>query len=185
MEQSNMLNHLDKSEDRKRVFAYVFETYSKRVYNYIYYRVNSNYNEEDLMIKVFEKAMLKIELYSEEKSSFEVWLFAIAKNVLNDYFRSLKRHTLFSLDTIKELISKQPSPEDTAIIRETNDKLLNCLKILSEKERNIIALKFGANLKNMEIAEILDTSSSNVGVILFHSMKKLRREMEREGYVHE
>lgn len=176
-----MLKHLDRSEDKERVFTYIFETYFKRVYNYIYYRVNCNYTAEDLTSKVFEKVMLKIESYSEEKSSFEVWLFAIARNVLNDHFRSLKRHKLFSLDSIGYIVSRQPGPEDKVIAEETNDKLLNCLKTLTEDERNLIALKFGASLKNNEIAEIIGKNSSNVGVMLFRTIKKLKSQMEREG----
>lgn len=180
-----MLKHLDKSEYRERAFNYIFEAYSKRVYNYIYYRVNCNYTAEDLMVKVFEKVMLKMESYSEEKAAFEVWLFAIARNVLNDYFRSLKRHTLFSLDVFKDLVSKQPGPEEKVIAEETNDELFKCLKTLTEKERNLIALKFGANLKNNEIAEIIGKNSSNVGVMLFRTIKKLKCQMEREGYMYE
>jgi len=51
---------------------------------------------------------------------------------------------------------------------------------LSDKERNIIALKYAAELKNTDIAEIMGISDSNVGVILFRSLKKLRKELEKE-----
>ncbi|AAK79476.1 RNA polymerase sigma-70 factor (ECF subfamily) [Clostridium acetobutylicum] len=184
MEQS-ILSNLDKMEDRERAFSYIFETYSKRVYNYIYYRVNCQYTAEDLMSKIFEKVMLKIDSYSEKKSSFEVWLFTIARNVLNDYFRGLKRHTLFSLDVFKELLSNEPNPEEAILKEEANYKLLKALKILSKKERHIIALKFGANLKNKEISELLGIKSNNVGIILFRTIKKLKSQMEREGYIDE
>lgn len=185
MEQEDIQKNLKECEDKEEAFAYIFETYSKRVYNYIYYRINCHYTAEDLMSKVFEKAMLNIDSYSDKKAPFEVWLFAIAKNILNDHFRSLKKHTLFSLDIIKDLVSKQPGPEDAVIKEETNDKLLNSLIVLNEKERHIIALKFGANLKNKEIGELLSISSDNVGVMLFRAIKKLKIQMEREGYVHE
>lgn len=126
MEQMDIPIELYKSEDREKVFTYIFNTYSKRVYNYICYRINCHYTAEDLTSKVFEKVILNIDSYSQKKASFEIWVFAIARNVLNDYFRSLKRHKLFSLDMITDLISKQPSPEDKAIAEEATDKLLNC-----------------------------------------------------------
>lgn len=185
MEHIDIHGYLNNSANQKEMFTYIFENYSQRVYNYIYYRVNSHYTAEDLMSTVFEKIMLKIDSYSEKKASFEVWLFAIARNVLNDHFRSLKRHTFFSLDIIRDLISKQPGPEEKVIANEANNKLLNCLKSLSEEERHIIALKFGANLKNVEIAEVLGTSSNNVGVMLFRIIKKLKILMEKEGYMYE
>lgn len=177
------LNTKEAQEDlyMEKDFDYIFETYYKRVYNFIYYRVNLHYTAEDLASQVFEKVMLKIDTYDESKSPFEVWLFAIARNVVNDYFRSLQNHKLFSIDTIKNLISGKKTPEDMVEIAETNDELLKALSILNERERNIVALKFGADLKNVEIAKIMDLTESNVGVILFRTMKKLKKELERKG----
>ncbi|NMM64518.1 sigma-70 family RNA polymerase sigma factor [Clostridium sp. P21] len=180
MEQVVLSNSLDKRQNKELDLTYIFETYYKRIYNYIYYRINSNEEAEDLTSQVFEKIMLKMDTYSKSKSPFEVWMFAIARNVVNDYFRSLKKHRLFSIDKIKELISRENNPEDIVLIAETNDKLSKALKVLNSKERNMVALKFGGNLKNKEIAEILELTESNVGVILYRVMKKLKVEMERE-----
>lgn len=180
MEQIALINTLDEKEVKDKGFTYVFETYYKRIYNYIYYRVNCNEEAEDLTSQVFEKVMIKIDTYSESKSPFEVWLFAIARNVINDYFRSLKKQKIFSIDKFNNLTSIEKNPEDIVVKAETNDELLRALKILDSRERNILALKFGGNLKNKEIAEIIDITESNVGVILYRAMKKLKREMKRE-----
>lgn len=174
-------NEITEELSKEEKFAHIFEIYYKRVYNYMHYRVNSIEIAEDLTSQVFEKIMVKIDMYSEGKSPFEVWLFAIARNVINDYFRSLKKHKLFSLDTIKDLVSREKTPEDIVLISETNSELSMALKTLNERERNIVALKFGANLKNQEIAQILDITESNVGVILYRTMKKLKKEIEKEG----
>jgi RNA polymerase sigma-70 factor (ECF subfamily) len=180
MEQLTLLNSLDAEDTKEKEFTHIFETYYKRVYNYIYYRVNCHYTAEDLTSQVFEKVILKISTYSEGKSPFEVWLFAIARNSVSDYFRKLKKYKLFSIDKIKELVSREKNPENIVLVAETNDKLSQALKILNSRERNIIGLKFGANLKNKEIAEILAITESNVGVILYRTMKKLKKEIERE-----
>lgn len=185
MQQLTLISALDKKETREVLYEekdieYIFETYYKRVYNFIYYRVGCQYTVEDLTSLVFEKVMLKISTYSESKSPFEVWLFAIARNVVNDYYRNLKKHKFLSIDTIKELVSRRRMPEDIVEIAETNDKLSKALNTLDTRERNIVALKFGADLKNVEIAEILDLTESNVGVILYRTMRKLKSELERE-----
>lgn len=95
MQQIVLVGTLDKNETRedlyeKKDFTYIFKSYYKRVYNYIYYRVNCHHTAEDLVSQVFEKVMFKIDTYSKDKSPFEVWLFAIARNAINDYFRSSK-----------------------------------------------------------------------------------------------
>lgn len=185
MQEYALINSLDKKEEytslsREEDFTYIFEKYYKRVYNYVYYRISNTYTAEDLTSQIFEKIILKLDTYSKNKSPFHVWVFAIARNVMNDYFRSLKKHSLFSLDAIKDLVSREKTPEDIILTSETNSKLSNALKILNSREKNIVALKFGATLKNTEIAKILNIKESNVGVILYRTMKKLKKEMERE-----
>jgi RNA polymerase sigma factor (sigma-70 family) len=120
--------------------AYIFETYYKRVYNYIYYRINCHYTTEDLTSQVFEKIMLKISTYSESKAPFEVWLFSIARNVVNDYYRSQKKYKLFSIDIFKEFVSKEKNPEGMVLAAEATDKLSMALGILNTRERAIVAL---------------------------------------------
>lgn len=180
-----IVNIIDRKESERIYsesdFAYIFETYYKRVYNFVYYKVNSHHASEDLTSQIFEKVMIKIDTYNNERAPFEVWLFCIAKNVVNDHYREIKKHRIFSIDSIKELVSNKKSPEDIIETEETNEELLNALKVLDMRERTIIALKFGANLKNVEVAEILKLTDSNVGVILYRAMKKLKNELERKN----
>ena len=180
MQDIALYNNLSKEHDeiKEKDFGYIFETYYKRVYNYIFYKINSHHTSEDLTSKVFEKIMLKIDTYSEDKSSFEVWVFAIARNTINDYFRSIKKHKLISIDSIMNLVSRKQTPEDAVINLETNDEILKALNVLDKRERSIIELKFGADLKNKDIASLLNISESNVGVIIYRSMKKLKKQIK-------
>lgn len=184
MDLTSLRNNMKKEETlddvKVRDFVYIFETYYKRIYNYIYYRVCCHHSSEDLTSKVFEKIMLKINSYSEEKSSFEVWMFAIARNTINDHFRDVKKRKIVSIDGILELESNKKTPEESIITSETNEEILKALRVLDERDRQIVDLKFGGELKNKEIAEILGITESNVGVIIYRSMKRLKREIERE-----
>ncbi|WP_070001169.1 sigma-70 family RNA polymerase sigma factor [Cellulosilyticum sp. I15G10I2] len=180
MEEVAIQGCLNQCEVREQELTYLFETYYKRVYNCIYYRVHCQYVSEDLTSQVFEKIMLKLHTYKEERSNFEVWLFAIVRNVVNDYFRSKKKHQWISIDSILHLKSASKEPEALIISRETSSELLEAIKVLEENERHLIAYKFGASLKNKEIAQILGMSESNVGVKLYRIMKKLKTKLEGE-----
>lgn len=158
----------------------IFESYYKRIFNYIFYRVYCQYTAEDLSSQVFEKVIRKIDTYTPSKSTFEVWLFAITRNVVNDYFRSQKKFKMISFDKIKELVSRKKDPEEMVIKSEGKDNLSKALNSLSAKERNIVALKFGAGLKNKEIAELLQKTESNIGIMIHRLLKKLKNEMEME-----
>lgn len=78
-------------------FSQIYEIYFNRVYKYICYRINNHYEAEDLCSQVFETVITKYHTFSEEKAKFDVWLFAIARNTVTDYFRSRKKRFHFSL----------------------------------------------------------------------------------------
>lgn len=168
---------IQEKTDIDALFTTVFETFYKRIFNYIAYRVSSLHTAEDLTSLVFEKTLAKLATYSQEKAPLEVWLFAIARNVVNDHYRSLKRRSFFSLDAVKELVSTRKEPESLILQGERNSKLNDALNTLSSRERNIVALKFGANLKNTEIAQLTGITEGNIGIILYRTMKKLKTEI--------
>ncbi|MDO5516023.1 MAG: sigma-70 family RNA polymerase sigma factor [Clostridium sp.] len=169
-----------KKIDKEEYFTQVFDLYYKRIFNYTYYRVNSRTNAEDITSQIFQKSMAKIKTFDNDKAKFEIWLFAIARNTINDYFRKMKIRKLVPLDSIFNMADKAKGPEDIIISRDTNVRLVKALDILNKDERNIIAYKFGAELKNTEIAKIMGLSDSNVGVKLCRIMKKLKKELEKE-----
>lgn len=166
-------------------FDHVFELYYKRVYKYICYRINNQHMAEDLCSQAFERVITRFDTYSPKKSSFEIWLFAIVRNIIADYHRSNKKRFALSLDSILDLISPKPSLEEEVIAEDGNRELFLALSQLTDKERNIISMKFAAGLKNSEIADLLGISGSNVGVVLYRSLKKLHNLLDMGGYEHE
>ncbi|WP_232696606.1 sigma-70 family RNA polymerase sigma factor [Brevibacillus daliensis] len=166
-------------------FAQIYDVYYRRVYKYIYYRINNHYTAEEICSHVFEVVISKYYSFSPDKSKFEVWLFAIARNTVTDYFRSQKKRVKFSLDSILNIIQPKSSPEEIVIRGENNQALFKAIAKLSDKERNIIAMKFGACLKNTEIADLFGVSDSNIGVVLYRCLKKLHKELEKGGFQYE
>lgn len=158
-------------------FTDIYEAYYKRIFNYVSYRVSGIHTAEDLTSLVFEKILNKLSTYSKQKAPFEVWMFAIARNVVNDYHRKQKKRQWFSLDVVQQFVSSRKDPEMLFLDEERSDKLITALNKLNERERNLIALKFGACLRNTEVAEITGLSESNIGVILYRAMKKLKNEL--------
>ncbi|NLG33639.1 MAG: sigma-70 family RNA polymerase sigma factor, partial [Syntrophomonadaceae bacterium] len=71
------------------------------------------------------------------------------------------------------------------IEQELKEILLKAILRLDERQRSIIALKFGANMKNREIAQMLNLTESNVGTILYRSLKHLRDNLKKQGVIFE
>ncbi|MED4753701.1 sigma-70 family RNA polymerase sigma factor [Brevibacillus choshinensis] len=181
-QQSDSNERLMPSEE----FTQIYDAYYTRIYKYVCYRINNHYAAEEICSHIFEVVISKYSSFSPGKSNFEVWLFAIARNAVTDYFRSRKKkRAVFSLDSILEMVLAKPSPEDMVIQGDNNRALFLALAKLSDKERNIIAMKYAAGLKNSEIADLLGVSGSNIGVVLYRSLKKLQKELDKGGFLNE
>lgn len=145
-----------------------------RIYNFFRYRLQDEQTAEDLTAVTFEKAWRQRLRYQKDKAAFTTWLFAIAKNIAIDHLR--QRRTLMEIND--HIPANGPSPEDMLQQKEHLAKLRQMLAGLPEQEREIIALKFGAALNNREIARITNLTSANIGIILFRTVRKLRRQWE-------
>ena len=145
-----------------------------RIYNFFRYRVGHDV-AEDLTATTFEKAWRKRDQYRGNPAGFATWLFTIARNVANDYFR--QSPNVVGLELALHLPS--PHSPDGDLEREAEfEQLSHLLAQLPPREREIIALKYGAELNNRQIAGQLHLSESNIGSILYRTIRKLRDQWE-------
>lgn len=169
------------ANDADRAFTEIYNNYFPRIYNYVHYRVSDFHAADDLVSQIFEKLFSRFKYYQSEKASFSTWLFTIARNTIIDYYRSQMRNHSTSLEITEELIDSEPDPCDVVAFNETQQKLLKALSSLTQRECDIIALKFWSGLSNRDIARLTGISESNTGVILFRAMHRLRIILESQG----
>src|SRR5215216_749605 len=169
--QSDLLLGLAKSTGQVD-FEEVYRTELPRVYNFFRYRVG-----EDPTAETFEKAWRHRARYRDNVASFSTWLFTIARRVATDHFR--KWRPTLPLDEAEQ-ISDSRTPEDTSQERTEFAHLSVLLARLAERERELVALKYGAGLTNRAIARISGLSESNVSTILSRVTHQLRAQLENE-----
>ena len=146
-----------------------------RVYNFFRYRVGDGQQAEDLTATTFEKAWRSRKRYRRDLAAFSTWLIAIARNVAIDFLR--KQRPEVALDNVRGKASDN-SPEEIAQAHSDFERLDDLLTRLPTRERELIALKYGADLTNRQIAKLAGLSESNVGTILHRVAQKLRGEWE-------
>lgn len=153
----------------------VFREELPRVYNFFRYRIGDSPEAEDLTSATFEKAWARRKLYQHDRAAFSTWLISIARNLAIDYYR--KHLQIISIEQI-ELASEAPGMEKQIQVKQDLDRLGKLLAILPEREQELVALKYGADLNNRQIATLTGLTESNVGSILHRVVSKLRNQWE-------
>jgi RNA polymerase sigma-70 factor (ECF subfamily) len=155
----------------------LYEEQLPRVYNYFRYRVGPD-DAEDLTSITFEKAWRGRHKYRRDLGAFSTWLYAIARNVATDHFRRHVAHE--SLDAAAQ-VATSGTPEDDAVRSSNTAHLTRLLGALDERDRELLALRYGAGLTNRTIARMSGLSESNVGTILHRAIADLRSRWPEEG----
>lgn len=145
-----------------------------RIYNYFRFRVGNDADAEDLTARTFESAWGARERYRQDRAGFSTWLFTIAHNVAVDFLRA--RRSQIPLDDVPEMAADGTTPEDDAALDSDLKRLSALAAGLSEREQELIALKYGAALGNRQISKLMRLSESNVGTILHRAVQALRRQ---------
>jgi RNA polymerase sigma-70 factor (ECF subfamily) len=158
-------------------FEELYRAELPRVYNYFRYRVGAGPLAEDLTSETFEKAWRHRERYRSDLAAFSTWIFTIARRLAQDHFR--KHHYEIPLDEISNLGANELI-EDAAQQHADAARLSVLLARLADRERELVALKYGAGLTNRAIAQLSGLTESNVGVILYRTIQTLRSEWEND-----
>ena len=157
-------------------FSERYNEYFPRVFAYIYARVHNVHVTEDLVADVFERAFVKADTL-RNSDAFSTWLFTIARNIIISNGRKRSRETVVDPDVLKDIAPSGASVEGEVVSREEVRVIALLLSEFPQREQDIVALKFDAELPNAQIARIMDVSEVNIRVILFRTLRKLRELM--------
>jgi RNA polymerase sigma-70 factor (ECF subfamily) len=165
-------------------FEELYRQFFRPVYAFIAYRVNDRAQAEDVTSQVFEKAWRAFPGYDPARASAGTWIFTIARNCVTDHYRrrQARREEPLGerqLADQKTTAADDPEPEPASeLTLQMRQELTSALTGLSEREYEIIALKFGGGRSNQDIGRLLELSAGNVGTILYRSLQKLKTQLE-------
>jgi RNA polymerase sigma-70 factor, ECF subfamily len=143
-----------------------------RVLNFFRYRIGQTGDVEDLTARTFEKAWRARHRYRRDIAGFSTWLLTIARNVAIDHLRARQRYE--PLEAAAAVPSPDYTPEQQAVHQSAAQRLAALLATLEPRQRELIAMKYGADMTNRAIAHATGLSESNVGTILHRAVEALR-----------
>jgi len=156
-------------------YAELYRQYLPRILNYIRMRVDGEDLAQDLTATVFERAVSRQHTL-RRREAFGAWLFRIARNTVAGYYR--QRRPTVPLEYAADQPMLALSPPEAVMRREELARMRTALATLSEREQEIIRLRFAAGLGNKEIASVLRLRAGHVAVILYRALRKLRARLE-------
>ena len=172
----NILLYKLKAHKDPDAFATLYDLYVKRIYRFVYFKVNNKEEAEDVTSEVFLKAWNYINENKEVKS-FSGLLYRIARNCIIDLYRSRssKADTIL-ISSLPEGI--EPGDEGKKVLElniglEAQD-LIKAIKKLKLEYQEVLTLKYVDGLHIDEIAEITGKGSIAVRVTLHRALKKLK-----------
>ena len=159
-------------------FTQLYDGHFNKVYRYIYFRVNSQAEAEDLTQEVFLKALQAIGSYKWRDVPFASWLLRIAHNQVIDYLRKQSKQKKATLEEAAAV-----SVEDPVAVTEQKlemQELTSALKKLPAAQQEVISLRFIAGLPIAEVAKALGKSEGTVKALQFNGTISLRKILSRK-----
>jgi RNA polymerase sigma-70 factor (ECF subfamily) len=145
----------------------------RRVYAYVAYRIGDGPDAEDVTSDTFERALRYRKSFDASRGEPISWLLGIARRCVDDFFN----HRPEFVDDPPEPVAPGNLEEDTA----RRLRLAAVVRILGDRERELIALRYGADLSAPEIGKLLELQPSAVRVALHRALARLRQALEETG----
>jgi RNA polymerase sigma factor (sigma-70 family) len=141
-----------------------------RVYAYVAYRIGDGADAEDVTSDTFERAFRYRKSFDPSRGEPISWLLGIARRCVDDFFN----HRPEFVDDPPEPVAPGNLEEETA----RRLRLAAAMRVLGERERELIALRYGADLTAPEIGKLLELEPGAVRVALHRALARLRQALE-------
>ncbi|MBA2384606.1 MAG: sigma-70 family RNA polymerase sigma factor [Actinobacteria bacterium] len=148
----------------------------QRVYAYAAYRLGDGADAEDVTGETFERALRYRDSYDARKGSPAAWLIGIAQRCIADAQRGRADVVTTYDDTLLDQVAAEHG-ESTALRLD----LAAAVATLGRRDRELIALRYGADLKAKDIAVLLEEKTNTVEVALHRALDRLRGVLDGPG----
>lgn len=169
-------------KNSESAIALVFEEQYEKLFGVVYRMTENIQDTEDVLQNVFIKAYSNIEKFRGD-AELSTWLYRITVNESNRYLKSWNKLPVIQFSEKLGLTEKEffesieytQNQDDNLIIEEMREKCLRgFLRCIPQKMRVCFLLKTCLELKNKEIATVLNLTEANVKVLLHRGREKLK-----------
>jgi RNA polymerase sigma-70 factor (ECF subfamily) len=168
-----------RAKEGEEAFSVLYERYMSKIFAYVSRRVGNRADAEDIVSAVFMRVVENIKSYNSEKSHFKTWLYTIATNMMIDYFRTTKKRSHEDIEVAEGVAEASPGPASLARAQQNRELVHRVIAALPERHQQILLLKYFSDLSLPEIAETLDVTPNNAGVMINRALKSFQLTYQR------
>jgi RNA polymerase sigma-70 factor (ECF subfamily) len=145
----------------------------RRVYAYVAYRIGDGPDAEDVTSETFARALRYRDSFDETKGDATSWMIGIARRCIAAHFGERAE--------ITAEVPERAAPGDVADDSARRLDLAGAMATLGDRDRELVALRYGADLTAKQIAELLGLRVNTVEVSLHRVLRRLRDVLEARG----
>ena len=155
----------------------IIKSYYNEIYHFLCRKLSNHDAAQDVTQNVFIKFAAAFSQY-DERGKFRNYLFKLAANAGNDWFRGKSDDV--TLDELQEFESNEPAPEESTINRDTAQTVRRSLQMLPGFQRDVIILRFYHDLPFKDIARITGHNLSSTKSRYRQGMEKLKNLLKED-----
>ncbi len=167
---------IELSKSNHQYFGALYEKYFETIFRFIFKRMGGDEAVSgDLTQQTFMKAMVNIQKYEDRGFPFSSWLFRIAQNEVNLYFRSQKNNRTVDVNEnqLKSVLEEMDASSN--MTTENQEKLIQCINSLEPEQADLIELRFFQEMSFKEIGDIYDISEANAKMRIYRLIEKIQK----------
>lgn len=180
MEQ-NEYTLIEKAQSDPRAFGELYDYYFPKVFRYVSWRVGNQRDTEDIVSTVFMRALDKLDSFTpQQDASFSSWLFRIAHNAVVDHYRTQIKRVYVDIDDVPEIEDDVLLPDTLAERKNVFQHAQRMVNTLPERQKEIVSMRFFADMRNKDIAQVLGIAEKSVASSLARALATLRDTMDEQ-----
>jgi RNA polymerase sigma-70 factor (ECF subfamily) len=165
-------------------FDALYRRYLAQVYSYAYYELGDHHAAEDATERVFLGALANLHRFEERAkpadgdgaSTFRVWLFQIARNIVSNERRTARRRPTEPIDETT-VVADPLNVEESVVRREEAGAAMRAVGRLAGDRRRALILRFVDEMSTAEIAGVLGKSEGAVRVLIHRALRNVARDL--------
>jgi RNA polymerase sigma-70 factor (ECF subfamily) len=157
-------------------FERCYEEHAGPLLRFLTLRLGDRSLAEDMVADTFERVLRHRRRFDSRRASEKTWVYGIALNLVRDHARreAVKAKALEQGAAVEDHVGAGGAFDRLL----ANDELARAIRVLSDEEREVVALRYAADLTLPEIARIIGEKDSTVEGRIYRALRKLRVQLE-------